>query len=129
MEGVVLSALYTILSVWWSNTYLFKPTEVQVDTGARKLVPPALFFHVASAAVLTIAWTPNSQQLIAACESDEGSSRSGQVCIKVCQVPEGSDGNEARILDLEIEAGPLRTFCCSADGKYLFRIDTEQNLV
>ena len=117
------------LSIYLNKIYLFMSTEVQVDTGTRKLINPALFFHVASAAVLTIAWTPNSQQIIAACELDEGSSRSGQVCIKVCQVPEGSDGKEARILDIEIEAGPLRTFCCSADGKYLFRIDTEQNLV
>lgn len=104
------------------------PLRVQVDKEARTLAAHS-FFPVAAGAVLTIAWTPDSQQLIAACETDDGSPRSSDVCIKVCRIGNDGDGADVRILDVEMQAGPLRAMCCSTDGKYLYRIDTDQNLV
>lgn len=105
-----------------------KPARMQVDKEARTLAAHS-FFPVAAGAVLTIAWTPDSQQVIAACETDDGSPRSSDVCIKVCRIGNNAHGTDVRILDVEMQAGPLRAMCCSTDGKYLYRIDTDQNLV
>lgn len=99
-----------------------------MDKEARSLAAHSSF-PVAAGAVLTIVWTPDSRHVIAACETDDGSPRSSDVCIKICRISGGQDGTDARIMDVEMQAGPLRAMCCSTDGKYLYRIDTDQNLV
>jgi len=101
---------------------------LQVDNSNRVLVPHS-FFPIAAGAVLTIAWTPDSHQVIAACETDDGSPRTSDVCIKICCIGGDADEQSISILSVEKQAGPLRAMCCSADGRYLYSIDTEQNLV